>query len=80
MSNHTYYLTQRPPSLGCQPMEGLREMKAYSTKTRVTPDIKAWGEVTYNRELTAKEIADYELTPAPTDGAAPHAGERVPQF
>ncbi len=65
MSNHTYYMTQRPPSLGCQPMEGLREMKAYKDRTRITDRIMAWGELTYNRQLTEKEIADYELTPAP---------------
>lgn len=67
MSNHTYYMTQRPPSLGCQPMEGLREMKAYWERTRITDRIMAWGKLIYNRQLTDKEIEDYELTPAPTN-------------
>lgn len=67
MSNHTYYMTHWPPSFGCHPMEGLREMKAYKERTRITDRIMAWGELTYNRQLTDKEIEDYELTPAPTN-------------
>ena len=65
MSNHTDYMTQRPPSPGCQPSDGLMEVHDYGTKKRISDRLAAWGEVTYNRSLTAKEIADYELQPAP---------------
>lgn len=65
MSSHTYYMTQRPPSPGCQPSDGLVEVQDYGTKKLVNDRIAAWGEATYNRALTAKEVADYELQPAP---------------
>lgn len=67
MTTHTYYMTQRPPSLGCQPMDGMLEVKDYGERKTITEGIRAWGDVTYSRQLTEKEIADYELAPQPTN-------------
>jgi hypothetical protein len=41
------------------------EVQDYGTKKRINDRLAAWGYVTYNRALTAKEVADYELQPAP---------------
>ena len=54
----TYFYRLRPPSMGCQPSKGLLEMSGDEIKhnSRVY-----WGTCTYNRELTEKEIYDYDL-------------------
>lgn len=61
---HRYYLTQRPPGIGCQP-EGFIEVEWFVGRIFV-PSIgrEAWGYVEYDRKLTEKEITDYELTEA----------------
>lgn len=63
-TRHTYYTKMRPPGPGCQPSDGLQEVKDYGTRKRVADGISVWGEVNYNRQLTDNEIADYELVPA----------------
>ena len=65
MTTYTYFTLYRPPSPGCQPSDGLIEALDYSGKRPVTENKSAWGEVTYNRPLTDKEILDYELHPSP---------------
>ena len=53
---YSYYMTMRPAMPGAMPKNGLRE---------IVDDTK-WGycRLDYDRELTSKEIADYELRPA----------------
>ena len=58
---HRYYLTQRPPGLGCQPNDFIG-VEWFVGKIFV-PVIgrEAWGYVEYDRRLTEQEIRDYEL-------------------
>lgn len=51
----TYYyeMLLRPVSIGCQP-SGLIE---------VLYNLGRWGVVGYDRELSEKELADYEMKP-----------------
>lgn len=56
----TYYSTLRPVSIGTQPKEGFMDFINYDERTEV--DVKmAWAELYYNRELTEKEMRDYDL-------------------
>ena len=61
-----YYLTQRPPSIGTYPREGVVAVEAYDGK-KVVADIgrMAWGKVTYAEPLTERQVYDFELTPSP---------------
>lgn len=58
---HTYYMILRPLGIGCQP-KGFTDYKDYGKRTFV-PAIghEAWGEVTYDRELSPEEIRSYDL-------------------
>jgi hypothetical protein len=59
-----YYMTQRPPSLGTHPKAGLVCAVEYDEKLFIPKiGMKAWACLTYNRELTDKEVCDYELVP-----------------
>lgn len=60
MKTYKYGMRLRGFSPGCQPKEGL-EM-AYEPK-----DKKYFSVLIYSRELTEKEISDYELDPLPLD-------------
>lgn len=63
---YTYYLTQRPASIGCYPKEGVVMVENFDSKKHVEEiGRQAWAKVTYGRELTQKECYDYELTPSP---------------
>ena len=55
----TYYygMRLRPFSMGCQPMDGLIDVKPETT----TRGRHYWNILVYSRELTDKEISDYEL-------------------
>lgn len=64
----TYYMTQRPPMLGAMPKEGLvdwayldtdGEKKVFCEKI----GCEAYAKLEYSRELTEREISDYELVP-----------------
>ena len=60
----SYYMLNRPAGIGCQPKNGLVEIEDLD-RSIVIPSIGrgAWSKITYNRELTEKEIEQYELTP-----------------
>lgn len=47
---YRYYSTQRPVDIGTYPADGR---------------LMAWGELTYAKPLTEKQMEDYELKPAP---------------
>lgn len=63
----TYYMTQRPPMPGAMPKEGLLHWEMLDDDgNRVFCDkigLEAYAKLEYSRELTEKEISDYELTP-----------------
>lgn len=58
---YTYYMILRPVGIGSQP-KGFIEFKNFDRRTYV-PEINhaAWGMVTYNRQLTEKEMHDYDM-------------------
>ena len=62
---YRYYMTQRPFMPGAQPLEGLVDRKDLDPQDMI-PEIGrgAWAVLTYSRNLTGKELHDYELTPA----------------
>ena len=49
---YLYGMRLRGFSIGCQPKEGFEEVR---------DDATYWNVVVYNRELTQKEVNDYEL-------------------
>ena len=51
---HFYGMRLRGFSPGCQPKEGFSERKD-------DPDGKYYDIIVYDRELTGKELSDYEL-------------------
>ena len=55
-----YYSTLRPVSIGSQPINGLMDFVDYDDRTEVDGKM-VWAELYYNRELTEKEMRDYDL-------------------
>ena len=56
-----YYLTERGPGAFCQP-KGVINTHDYGNRIYVVAiNCGAWGYAEYDRELTNKEINDYEL-------------------
>lgn len=58
MKKFTYYCRLRPPTPGAIPKDGIVEVV---DKKIVKNNMKYWGYVTYNRELTKKELYQYDL-------------------
>lgn len=58
-----YYSTERPVSIGTQPKKGFMDFINYDDKTEVAGRM-VWAELYYDRELTEKEMRDYELVRA----------------
>ena len=62
-----YYMTQRPPMIGAMPKEGLVSWVAFDDDGgKVFCEkigCEAYAKLTYSRELTEREISDYELIP-----------------
>ena len=54
-----YRCRMRPPSPGAVPMDGL--INCDFTEKISLQGNHYWGTVTYNRRLTKKEVAEYEL-------------------
>lgn len=60
---YRYAMLMRPPQLGACPMDGL---VSCSCEEFVAPSgHHAWGWLRYNRQLTQKEVDDYELEAIP---------------
>ena len=64
---HRYYTLYRPPMPGAVPRDGLSRSECFDSRMEVEPGIRAWGFVEYIRELTEKEVIEYELKPAKED-------------
>lgn len=58
-----YYSTERPVSIGGQPARGFMDFINYDDRTEINGRM-AWAELFYDRELTEKEMQDYELVRA----------------
>lgn len=58
---HTYYMILRPVGIGSQP-KGFLNYQNYDRRTYI-PAInhEAWGEVTYDRQLSAEEIKAFDM-------------------
>lgn len=57
-----YYSLLRPIGIGTHPKEGIIEFKNYDYRTYIPNiDHEAWGELWYGRELTEKEVNNYDL-------------------
>ena len=69
MEQYKYYSTQRPVDLGTfpnQPENKPLEINNYDKREPVEGGkLQAWGDLTYTKPLTKKQMADYELKPAP---------------
>ena len=66
---YKYYSTQRPVSIGTFPKDHFKapiRLQNYDGRLPVEGGaFLAWGHLTYTRPLTEKQVADYELRPAP---------------
>lgn len=74
---YLYYSTQRPIDLGTFPKPAGNpplEIVNYDDDRRrpvAGGSIEAWGELTYAKPLTEKQVADYELKPSPDNPDQP---------
>lgn len=66
---YKYYSTQRPVDIGTFPKPNGNkplEINNYDKREPVEGGkLQAWGDLTYAKPLTKKQMADYELKPAP---------------
>lgn len=68
---YRYYSTQRPVDIGTYPKppdnQPLSIVNYDDDRRRPVADgrLMAWGELTYAKPLTEKQMEDYELKPAP---------------
>lgn len=59
-----YYLLLRPVSIGTAPKAGMMDFINYDNRREIRASdgvIWAWAEVYYDRELTQKEMEDFEM-------------------
>lgn len=65
---YKYYSTQRPVDIGTYPKSRDNPMIDFTNYDSRIPveggAFRAWGEITYAKPLTEKQVADYELRPA----------------
>ena len=57
---HKYYSVMRPVSIGTHHKNGMMDFINYDTRTEVNGRM-VWAEIYYNRELTQKEMEDFEM-------------------
>lgn len=58
-----YYMLERPVSISTQPKAGMMDYINYDEK-READNHMVWAEIYYNRELTEKEMTEYEIVKA----------------
>lgn len=56
-----YYMTQRPAMPGAMPKEGLMEIEDFDPTKPIDGVGRAYARLTYNRQLSEKEVFSYEL-------------------
>ena len=54
---YTYYYRLRPPSIGTQPKDFIK----LNPNSIIVNNREYWGSVSYHRELTEKELYQYDL-------------------
>ena len=65
---YVYFCPMRPPMLGSVPKDGLLYVGGFTERQYVRAiDCMAWGWAVYKRELTPREIYDYELIMKPRE-------------
>lgn len=57
---YRYYTRFRPPMPGAIPREELDRVHSFDTR-QLVDGVEAWGFAEYTRQLTEKEVRDYEL-------------------
>ena len=57
---YKYYLLERPVSIGTCPSKGMMDFINFQRKTDFN-GIKVWAEVYYDRELSNKDLENYEM-------------------
>lgn len=69
MEKYRYYCRTRPPMIGGLPTGGnIVDVRAFDERQYVSEiDCMVWGWVDYDRPLSPKEVADYELRSAPRE-------------
>ena len=55
-----YYSLLRPVSIGTHPKQGMEAFINYDTRTEIEGRM-VWAELYYSRELTKKELKDFEM-------------------
>ena len=80
---YKYYSTQRPVDIGTfpkPPHNAPDEIVNYDQRVPVEGGaFLAWGHLTYTRPLTDKQMADYELRPAPEVAELCRGSDRRPR-
>ncbi|MBR1561216.1 MAG: hypothetical protein IJ646_13345 [Clostridia bacterium] len=66
MKVYRYYCQFRPPMPGAIPRNSVVNTASFDYKQSFN-GIGCWGWVEYSRELTEKEISDYELVASPNN-------------
>ena len=61
---YKYFSVARPIDIGTCPTSGIMDSINYGERTEVKNGLMAWGEIYYNRPLTAQEMREYELVRA----------------
>lgn len=56
---HKYYSIMRPVSIGTYP-KGIEDFINYDVRKEINGHM-VWAELYYNRELTQKELEDFEM-------------------
>lgn len=57
---YIYLAVRRPTGIGTCP-KGFREFENFCERRWMNDKQRAWGTITYDRELTEKELEEYEL-------------------
>ena len=66
MKRYRYYTRLRPPMPGGIPRIGLENIASFDWPQSFNGTC-AWGWAEYSRELTEKEVNDYELAASPNN-------------
>ena len=62
MKAYRYYCKYRPPMPGAIPRKGLKWIVDFDERQSFD-GVECWGYVYYDRELTEREVREYELRP-----------------
>ena len=72
-----YFSVHRPVGIGTYPKDRMVEFENFDHRREVRDGICAWGIIYYDRELTEKEMHDYELVPDEEENRTASYGEHA---